>query len=80
MDKANWVRFLKDTFLVTNISLNVVLGMLFFTLSNADVDVSGRKLRWRTYITKEALLTTRHIKLVGKKEFAATTLDLEHKI
>ena len=32
------------------------------------------------YITEEALLTTRHIELVGKKEFAAAELDPEHEI
>ena len=37
-DKANWVRFFKKTFLVANIRLEVILGILFLTLSNADVD------------------------------------------
>ena len=37
-------------------------------------------LRWRTYITKEALSTTKHVKLVGKKEFVAAALDLESEI
>ena len=38
VDKANQVRFLKETFLVANVSLEVVFGMLFFTLSNANVN------------------------------------------
>ena len=33
----------------------------------------------RTYTTKEALPTTKHIELVGKKEFAAAVLDPEHE-
>ena len=44
-DKANRVRFFEETFLVANVSPEVVFGMLFLTLSNADVDFSGRDLR-----------------------------------
>ena len=44
-DKANRVRFFEKTFLVANISPEVVLGMPFLTLSGADVDFSGRELR-----------------------------------
>ena len=76
-DKANRVRFFEETFLVANVSPEVVLGMLFLTLSGADVNFSGRKLRWKTYTVKEALPTTRRVELVGKKEFAAAALDPE---
>ena len=44
-DKANRVRFFEETFLVANVSPEVVLGMLFLTLSGADVDFLGRELR-----------------------------------
>ena len=64
---------------MANISPEVVLGMLFLTLSGADVDFSGRELRWRTYTTEEVLPTTRRVELVGKKEFAAAALDPEHE-
>ena len=77
MDKANRVRFFEKTFLVANISPEVVLGILFLTLNDADIDFLGRKLRWRTYTTKETFSTTRRIELVGKKEFAAIALDPE---
>ena len=69
--------FLEETFLVANVSPEVVLGMPFLTLSGADVDFSGRELRWRTYTTEEVLPTTRRVELVGKKEFAAAVLDPE---
>ena len=78
-DKVNRVRFFEETFLVANVSPEVVFGMLFLTLSGADVDFLGRKLRWGTYSIEKALPTTRRIKLVGKKEFAATALDSKHK-
>ena len=76
-DKANRVRFFELTFLVANVSLEVVFGMLFLTLSGADFDFLDREFRWRTYITEEALPTTRCVELVGKKEFAAAALDPE---
>ena len=38
VDKVNRVRFFEETFLVANVSPEVVLGMPFFTLSNANVD------------------------------------------
>ena len=44
-DKANWVRFFKETFLVANVSTEVVFGIPFVTLSGLDVDFSGRELR-----------------------------------
>ena len=80
MNKANQVRFSEKNFLVTNLSLEVVLGMSFLTLSNADVDFSGRELWWKTYTTKKALLMNRRIKLMEKKKFAAIILDPEYKI
>ena len=43
-DKAYRVRFFEETFLVANVSPEVVFGMPFLTLSNADVDFSGRDL------------------------------------
>ena len=37
-DKANWVKFFEVTFLVANISLEVVFEISFLTLSGADID------------------------------------------
>ena len=45
IDKANRVRFFEETFLVANVSPEVVFGMLFLTLSGADVDFLDRELR-----------------------------------
>ena len=77
MDKVNRVRFFKETFLVANISPKAVFGMFFLTLNNADIDFLDREFRWRTYIIREALPTTRRVKLVSKKEFVTTVLDLK---
>ena len=78
-NKANWVRFFEETFLVANISLKEVFRISFLTLSGADVDFLGRELWYKIYITKKAFPTTRHVKLVGKKEFAAAVLDPKYK-
>ena len=78
-DKANRVKFFEETFLVANISPEVVLGKPYLTLSGADVDFLGRELRWRTYSIKKAFPTTSRVKLVGKKEFADAAFDPEHE-
>ena len=78
-DKGNWVRFFEEIFLVANVSPEVVLGMLFLTLSIADVNFLGRELWWKTYTTKKTLPTTKCIKPVGKKKFAAVAFDPEHE-
>ena len=44
-DKANQVRFFEETFLVANVSPEIVFGMSFLILNGVDVDFSGRGLR-----------------------------------
>ena len=64
---------------MANISPKVVLGMLFLTLSGANIDFLGRELRWKTYTTKKVLPTTRHVELVEKKKFTDAAPDPEYK-
>ena len=78
-DQADRVRFFEETFLVANVSPDVVLKILFLTLSVADIDFLKKKLRWRLYTIKEALLTTKQVELVRNKEFAAAVLDPGHE-
>lgn len=80
IDKANEIRFFEWIFLVASVSLEIIFGMPFLTLNNADINFLDQKLRWKTYTTKEALLTTRHVELVGKKKFATTVFHPEHEI
>ena len=44
IDKTNQVIFFEKTFLVANISPEVVLGILFLTLSSANIDFLGCEL------------------------------------
>ena len=55
-NKANQIRFFKETFLVANVSPEVVFGILFLTLSGADIDFLGRELRWRTFTIEKILM------------------------
>lgn len=71
-DKLGRVRFFQETFLLANTSIEVVLGMLFLTLSTADIRFSERELVWRTYTAAETPATWR-VELIDKKEFAAAT-------
>ena len=79
-DQADRVRFFKATFLMVNVSLDVVLGMSFLTLSGADIDFPKKELRWKFYTIEEFLPTTKQVELIGKKEFGATALDPGHEI
>ena len=73
------VKFFEETFLVANVSPDVVLGMSFLTLSSVDIDFPKKELRWRLYTIEETLPITKRVKLVEKKEFTAEVLDLRHE-
>ena len=67
--------FFQETFLLANISMEVVLGMLFLTLSNANVQFAEKKPILRIYTTKEGLPTTRQVEIINWKEFTKAALD-----
>ncbi len=79
LDKDRRERFFEKSFLLTDVRPDIVLGMPFLTMSNTDIDFQARNLQWRSYTTREVLPTTRRVELIGKKEFAATALNLEHE-
>ena len=76
-DKLGRARFFQESFLLANTSIEVVLGMLFLTFSNADIKFAEKKLIWRTYTTVKALPTTKRVESINKKEFAKAVLDEE---
>ena len=73
-DKLGKVRFFQETFLVADTRIEVVLGMPFLTLGNADIRFAERELVWRTYSAAEALPTTRRVEIIDK-EFATAALN-----
>ncbi len=74
-DSLERVRFFEETFLLANTSMEVVLGIPFLALSNADFQFSAEKLTWRTYTAAKALPTTSRVELIDKREFARAALD-----
>ena len=79
IDQVDRVRFFEKTFLVANVSLDVVFGMFFLTLSDADINFSKRKLWWRSYIIEEVFPTIKQVKLVEKKSLQLQLLIQDMK-
>ncbi len=79
-DSLGRVRFFEETFLLADTSMEVVLGMPFLALSNANFQFSAEKLIWRTYTAAEALPTTSRVELIDKREFARAALDQNSEI
>ena len=71
-DKDEKAKFFGETFLLANISTDVLLGMPFPTLSNANVRFSERQLFWRAYTTGKALSTTRRSDYVASEGLPTT--------
>lgn len=67
--------FLEESFLLANISMDIVFQLLFFTLNNIEVNLNKSELGLRLYTTAETLSTTKQVDLVGKKEFAGVSLN-----
>ncbi len=78
-DKDGREKFLEKSFLLADVKSDIVLGMPFLTMSNADVNFQAWDLQWRSYTTEDILPTTRWVKLIGKKEFTAAALEPEHE-
>ncbi len=78
-DKDGRERFFEESSLLADIKLDVVLGMLFLTMSNDDIDFQAWNLQWRPYITGNILPTTKRVELIGKKKFIALAFDSEYE-
>ena len=60
---------------MANTSVEMILGMSFLILSNANVLFSEWELTWKSYTAIETLLTTKRVEIINKKVFAKTALD-----
>ena len=78
-DKGGRPRFFQETFLVADTKFEVILGMPFLKISNADVAFGEGTLTWKSYTTNEALPTTKRVRLVDPKEFVIAALDTDSK-
>ncbi len=55
--------------------MEVMSGMPFLTLSNADFQFGAEKLTWRSYTIVKALLITSRVEFINKREFAKAALS-----
>ena len=78
-DKSGRSRFFQNTFLVANIKFEVILEMLFFKISNANMAFGNGIPTWKFYTTNKALSTTKQVQLVDSKEFVIAALDTDSK-
>ena len=76
-DKSGRPRFFQETFLVADTKFEVILGMPFLKISNADVAFGEGTLMWKSYTTNKALPTTERIRLVDPTEFVIAALDAD---
>ena len=53
--------------------------MLFFILSNSDIQFAKKELTWGFYTAVKALATTKRVKLIDKKKSAKVALDKKFK-
>ena len=74
-DKGSRPRFFQKIFLVANTKFEMILGIPFLKISNADIVFGERTLMWKSYITNKALLTTKQDQLVDPKKFIIAALD-----
>ena len=75
LNKLGRLRFFQETFLLANISIKVVPGMLFLIFTHVDIQFTQKKLIWKTYTTEKALPTTCRVELIDQKRFAKAALD-----
>ena len=78
-NKIGRPRFFKETFLVANTKFEIILGMLFLKLSNADMSFGKKILTWRTYTINKALPTTERVQIIDNKGFVIVALDANNK-
>ena len=65
---------------MVNTKFEVILGMFFLKLSNADVSFDKGTLTWRTYTNNKALPTTKQVQIIDKKDFIIAVLDTNSEI
>ena len=60
-DKSGRPRFFQETFLVADTKFEVILGMPFLKISNANVAFDEGTLTWKSYTTNKVLGTTERV-------------------
>ena len=60
---------------MTDTKFEVVLGIPFLKISNADVAFGKETFTWKSYTIKESLPITEQVQLVDPNEFVIAALD-----
>ena len=71
---------MKETFLFTDISVEIMLDMFFFKLSNANIEFAEKKHIWKSYTTAAALPTSKEVELINKKKFAKKEMNKDFEM
>lgn len=78
-DKHERDCFFEKIFLLANTSMDVVLEMPFFALSNADVQFTNNDLKQRSYIVQDTLLIKKRVEIINQNKFVAAALEPKEK-
>lgn len=69
-DKWGQDQFFKKIFILADVSVKMIIGILFLFFSNANLQFSKvERLIWRNYTTTKALSTTKKVELIEQREF-----------
>ena len=79
-NKMHKIRFFEETFLLANISINIILEMSFLTFSNISIQFHTESFIWKSYSIAKTLLIARLVELIDKYKFAITALDKDFEI
>lgn len=74
-DEFGRARFFQETFLLANISLDVILKILFRTFSNVVIFFQDKKITRRSYTVAKALPTICWVEIIDEKKFATAALN-----
>lgn len=78
-DKKKRSYFFGETFLLAEISMDIILGISFIIISNVEINFAIWDFYWKTYIAAKALSIIRQVELIRKKNFTVEVLDPEDK-
>lgn len=73
-------RFFDKLFLLADINMDITFGILFLIMRNVKVNFNNLELRYKFYTTAKALLPTKLIELIGKKNFLVIAIDPKDEI
>ena len=65
---------------MANKKVKIVLKILFFKLSNADMLFDHKIFIWRFYIANKASVTSKKVQIINSKEFVIVVLNIDSEM